>query len=343
MPTKVSVVLASFNGARHILGQLESIAQQTLLPAEVLVSDDGSTDATIELVKAFAADAPFPLLLHTNPTRLGYAENFLAAAGRANGDVIAFCDQDDVWLPDKLASALTAFDDPEVVLWLHASRRVDEQLVPFADGRLHTGLARRAARLNPLHPLHGSHLAFRASLLKQLPPVARPSSVYGPHPAEHDEWVTFAAHVLGRIAWEPRPRMLYRQHAGSLTQTSATPTRTEVVRAGEESRHNHSVLAAAQRREYLVRRLNDRDSEAARPRLERAAEVYRRMTPRLRRRLRTRQSSAAVARVGSLVRSVLCGHYASRARGGLGAWALVEDLRAVRSPRAVPAGATTAS
>ena len=89
----ISVVVASFNGSEHIAEQLTSIAGQTLAPLEIIVSDDRSTDATVERVREFAARSSVPVVLIQSQHQLGYPENFLRAALSARGELIAFSDQ----------------------------------------------------------------------------------------------------------------------------------------------------------------------------------------------------------------------------------------------------------
>src|SRR5688572_21775594 len=122
MPLDVSIALASYNGAKYIGQQLQSLADQTKPPLEVVVSDDGSTDGTPQVVERFAARAPFPVILLEQKARLGFADNFLAAAQACSGKAIAFCDHDDVWLPEKLATAETAMLSTGCVLFVHQSR-----------------------------------------------------------------------------------------------------------------------------------------------------------------------------------------------------------------------------
>ena len=80
MTASVSIVIATYNGERHLADQLRSILDQTSPPNEVVVSDDGSDDCTLDLVRAFAASAPFPVHIYRNEARLGYSENFLAGS-----------------------------------------------------------------------------------------------------------------------------------------------------------------------------------------------------------------------------------------------------------------------
>ena len=99
----ISVALATYNGARHLREQLDSLARQTLRPGELVVRDDGSTDDTLAIVEDFARTAPFPVRAQRNAVNLGWGPNFLSAALACRGEVVAFCDQDDLWQPAKLA------------------------------------------------------------------------------------------------------------------------------------------------------------------------------------------------------------------------------------------------
>ena len=118
--------MATYNGERFIGEQLESFLTQTILPTELVVTDDGSTDATLDIVASFAARAPFPVRIERNAENLGYQTNFMKAARLCSSDIIAFCDQDDIWLPRKIEICLLAFDHPDVFVRLsqcHGGKR----------------------------------------------------------------------------------------------------------------------------------------------------------------------------------------------------------------------------
>ena len=336
LPARISAVVASFNGSDHIAEQLDSIAGQTLQPVEIIVSDDGSTDATVERVREFAARSAVPVVIVENQHQLGYPENFLRAALRARGELIAFADQDDVWLPEKLSHAAAAFRDPTVMLWVHEARVVDEQLRPLPDRRFHTGVAKRAARADPFHPLHGSHSVFRGQLLRYLPPDNRPASVYGSHPAEHDEFIKFAALALGRLAWQRRRLMLYRRHRGALTTTAPVLPRAQVLLGLDENRHAQAIRAARERSAYLRGRADAPECAAIRQQLLPVAERYEQLIPRLTRRVQTRQAGGRLSRGRSLAGGIGRGDYRQIGHGGLGVWALVQDVYAVLGPRRCP-------
>src|SRR3712207_5989304 len=98
----LSVALCTYDGARYLPEQLESLARQRRLPDELVVCDDGSADDTVDVVRRFADRAPFAVRLSLNPQNLGFVKNFEQAIRLCRGDLIALADQDDVWHPQKL-------------------------------------------------------------------------------------------------------------------------------------------------------------------------------------------------------------------------------------------------
>lgn len=99
--SRVSVVIPVYNGERFVLEAIRSVLEQTLLPDEVLVVDDGSTDATPRLVRELASTARVPVRLE-HQTNQGPAAARNTGIRMAQGDLLAFQDADDVWLPEKL-------------------------------------------------------------------------------------------------------------------------------------------------------------------------------------------------------------------------------------------------
>jgi glycosyltransferase involved in cell wall biosynthesis len=108
-PTRLSVAMATFNGETYLPEMLDSLAGQTRPPDELVVRDDGSSDATVQIVEDFAGRAPFEVRVLTGE-HLGYAQNFVAASRECSGDLIFFADQDDAWRPGKLETVARAAD-----------------------------------------------------------------------------------------------------------------------------------------------------------------------------------------------------------------------------------------
>lgn len=236
---RISIAMATYNGSKYLLEQLDSLDAQTLTPFELVVTDDGSTDTTLELLDAFARRATFPVRVHRNEQRLGYRDNFLKAARLCSGELIAFCDQDDVWMANKLESAAQVFADPDVLLVIHDIQVVTEAL----------GAPRyyRAPNCNsPFAVQYGNSMVFRADLPLDLD-IVRPPSERDPDasPLAHDEWIPFLASSLGKCVNLHSPLLLYRQHesntCGFGQRTTSSP---ESQREQHARRFRHRSLRA---------------------------------------------------------------------------------------------------
>ncbi len=114
MPPKVSINLCCYNGEKHLEETLQSIASQTYRDWELIVVNDGSTDSTEQIVQKYRAKG-LPIIYHYQMNAgVGNARN--RALQLSSGDYIAFIDQDDIWLPEKLEKQVPLFDDEKVGL-----------------------------------------------------------------------------------------------------------------------------------------------------------------------------------------------------------------------------------
>ena len=319
--------MATFGGERHVEMQLQSIAEQTLTPVEIVVGDDGSTDRTVDVIRKFAVSSSVPVNLTVNSERLGFGENFLRTASRARGRFIAFADQDDVWLPGRLAAAVSALSASDVTLWVSGWRAVDEDLVALPDRWIHTGLVERATIANPLGVVSGSRLVFRSDLLDILPSTNRPISLDGSGPASHDEWICFAARVLGSLAYSSKPLMLYRRHPGASTaENPANPSRSFLLSRAAEGSLAVRQRAALERAKYLRDRTALTNDPHIQDRLLAAAATYEELAPRLSRRAAADAFPKGKDRARNLLANAVRGDYRRLRDGGLGLWSLAQDL-----------------
>ena len=125
---KISIALCTYNGGLFLARQLASFQQQTVLPFELVICDDCSSDNTLEIVHDFAASALFPVRIYRNEHNLGFVANFERAIGLCQGDLIALSDQDDIWYPTRLEQAQQAFAaHPEVGLVFSDADIIDDQ------------------------------------------------------------------------------------------------------------------------------------------------------------------------------------------------------------------------
>ncbi len=113
----ISLVLATYNGEKHIIDQLESIMNQSLQPDEVIIRDDCSTDATQNIIFEFIEKNKLKWKFVLGEKNLGWRGNFYYAIKEAAGDLVFLCDQDDIWYPEKIESMVLAIEShPEIML-----------------------------------------------------------------------------------------------------------------------------------------------------------------------------------------------------------------------------------
>jgi glycosyltransferase involved in cell wall biosynthesis len=217
---RISIALCTYNGARFIEQQLESLAAQTRRPHELVVCDDGSSDETLEIVSRFAARAPFQVLLSRNESQLGITRNFECTMSRCTGDVIFLCDQDDFWLPEKIQMLMQPFEsDADVGLVFSDAVITDADLRHFGYTMWQSvGLTPRRQRqmnhgdamdvLVRRYVVTGAALAFRTSLREHILPI--PARSY------HDAWVAAVAAMVSKVVAVKTPLILYRQHGANM-------------------------------------------------------------------------------------------------------------------------------
>ncbi len=208
---KVSVCMASFNGAAYIKEQLDSILVSPLVH-EVIVSDDGSTDATLSIVKAIGD----PRIVLIEGPQAGLIKNFENAISKATGDVVFLSDQDDVWLPQKVSRVLMALRDADMVVTdchvcdhtltvLHSSF--------FQLNRSGSGLLRNLVKNGYL----GCCMAMQRRIIEIGMPF--PARI-----AMHDWWLGLIAQKIGRVRFLDEPLSLYRRHSNNSSTTGQDST-----------------------------------------------------------------------------------------------------------------------
>lgn len=231
--------MATYCGEQFIREQLDSIVRQTLLPIEIVITDDGSTDNTLNIVEDFSRNAPFPIRIFRNEIRLGYADNFLKAASLCEGDVIAFCDQDDIWIENKLAICSRYFSNPSIALVQHSAVTLSPEGRP---GRTYPDFPRvqvlEVGKSDPFENHPGFAMLLRKELLHLLDNSRRPWRA-----ATHDQWSWFLASSMGKIVLLPDKLALYRQHA---TNTLGVPQHNALPWDPNRSATSHDYQSMAE-------------------------------------------------------------------------------------------------
>jgi hypothetical protein len=210
---RVSVAMCTCNGERYLDEQIASVLGQQGVQVELVVGDDASTDGTWPLLQAWAGrSAAVRILRH--PRRLGLHANLAAVLGHCQADLIAPCDQDDIWLPHKLARLCAALDGGHLLAY------GDSALVDADGHSLEMNLSGRFSMYSgsgvlPLwlwNSVSGHAMLFQRRLLDTALPFAD-----GMLP---DWWLAICAANAGSIAYVDTPLVQYRQHSASQTDVA---------------------------------------------------------------------------------------------------------------------------
>lgn len=225
-PPDLVILLSSFNGGKFIAEQISSIRRQTHPGWRLLVRDDGSSDETRAIVEAIAAQDDRIRLLRDTKGNLGPAASFgvlLAHARESGARYVALSDQDDVWLPTKLARELVLLQGQEAVvgsatpLLVHSDLAVVREDLTLLHRSFLDFQGLRHQSESPLGTLlvqnfvTGATAVLNRALLEAAVPL--------PHVIMHDWWLALCAAALGRVLFLPEATVLYRQH-GSNAQGS---------------------------------------------------------------------------------------------------------------------------
>jgi glycosyltransferase involved in cell wall biosynthesis len=213
----IEVLLATHNSEKYLRELMDSLLSQTLSDLRILVSDDGSTDGTKNIIRAYAGKNKNITLLKSNLPLGGAKENFFYLTGHADADYVLFADHDDVWLPNKAADTLAVMLEMEKAagadtpLLVHTDLMVvDEELHTIAPSMMKAQkLSRTYNTLNRLlsqnHVTGCTVMANRALIGKvkylDLGPVVM-----------HDWWLALVASAFGRIGFLDKATIQYRQH-----------------------------------------------------------------------------------------------------------------------------------
>lgn len=124
----IAVVIATYNGEKFVREQLDSVLAQTLLPSEIIIQDDNSKDGTWVILQEYQNRYPNLIRLYKNEESLGAHANFRKAFKYVTADYIAPCDQDDIWMPEKLEHLYDALVE------FNCSLVACKELIRYEDG-----------------------------------------------------------------------------------------------------------------------------------------------------------------------------------------------------------------
>lgn len=220
--SRIVILLALYNGAKHLGAQMESYANQSLVDWSLLVSDDGSRDDGPQMVRDFAAGRDVRLI---DGPRRGYAANFLRliAAVGPQAAAVALSDQDDVWLPEKLARGMAALEGKDgPVLFCARTRVVGPELQERGLSAVWTQPFGFANALVQNVAAGNTIMLNRAALDLAQEAIRRMQAAAANDIVVHDWWLyQLISGAGGLVLHDAEPALLYRQHSGNLIGDNA--------------------------------------------------------------------------------------------------------------------------
>lgn len=243
---KIAVLLATYNGEKYISEQIDSILAQTEKDWKLYIHDDGSKDATMDILETYVQKYPEQIVIVEGASTGGAKTNFLYLFYQVEAPFYMCCDQDDVWLPDKIAITkkemenLVRGDEDKPCLVFTELCVVDAHLNVIAETmRNYQGLDCENVRLNRAliqNVVTGCTMMVNRVLREELLKIKTYEDML-----MHDWWATLVAVRFGKVAFIEEPTILYRQHgANGVGASNANSLLYQIKRMlqGEEIRQS---------------------------------------------------------------------------------------------------------
>lgn len=215
----ISVCIATYNGERYIEEQLRSVLRQLEDGDEVIISDDGSTDHTLDVLNSFADKR---VKVYGNSIHCGVTNNFSNAIVHSSGDYIFLCDQDDVWKDNKVKQCMEILQHADLVL--HDMEFMDAEghemgMNAFSFRRPGKGVLYNLYK----NSFTGCCMAFRREVLKYVMPIPLSVPMY-------DQWIGMLVSYYGRVELITDSLICYRRHDRNVTGNGEQKSRLPLWR-----------------------------------------------------------------------------------------------------------------
>ncbi len=207
----ISIVLCSYNGDKFIRQQIESILNQTYQDFELIIIDDLSSDNTINIIREFR-ELDGRITFFENESNLGPRLSFYKGIYQTKGEFIALCDQDDVWLPQKLERLLKVIQQEDAMLVFANSQNINsigEFQISFLSDIINFYSGNDNRIVSFYNFVWGHTMMFNRKLIQYFEPV--------PEGFNHDKWIPFLALTYGNVLYIDEVLQYYRHHENNLT------------------------------------------------------------------------------------------------------------------------------
>lgn len=274
-----SILLATHNGAAYLPFLLSSFEAQTCKAGKLIFRDDGSEDASLDILQAFRAAYPeLVIIIEDKSGRLGPTGNFSNLLRHADSNYLLFCDQDDIWLPGKIEKTLAAMCaaeeryGPATPLLIHTDLCVvDSDLEPIAPSfwkyqNLNPQLGAELNRVMPQNVVTGCTMMINRPLAELAMPIPEDAIM-------HDWWLALVAALFGQVVYLDEATILYRQHG----ENNVGATRWGLKRILKQAQSSQEVRASMLRTMWQAQALLDRYRDKMSPEQVEIVDAYARL------------------------------------------------------------------
>lgn len=266
---KIAILLATYNGEKYIKEQLDSIFAQTYKDWVVYIHDDGSKDNTMQIVNEYVKKYPEQVVIVDGPSTGGARNNFFYLMSKVDAKYYMCCDQDDVWLPEKVEKTFNLMQKTESsegtpCLVFTDLTVVDGELNIIAEQMSkYQNLKCQNTSINQMlmqNVVTGCTMMMNKSLCHLATQYTNVNNII-----MHDWWVAIIAEQFGKVAYLDEPTILYRQHGNNTVGALDSKSMTYVVNKAKAIENNkQSIINTQIQAEEMVRTFSlDKESMPA--------------------------------------------------------------------------------
>lgn len=210
MNNKISVVMATYNGEKYIREQIDSILINLNNGDELIISDDGSTDETLNIIKKYIENDNRIKLI--NGPKMGVKQNFANAIKNATGKYIFLSDQDDIWEKDKVEKVMKAFKKEKCTLVIHDAKIVNQDLEDMQESFFEYRNSGKGIIKNVWKNTYiGCCMAFDIKIKERILPI--PNNI-----EMHDQWIGLINEKYGKSYFLNEQLIKYRRHQSNVSK-----------------------------------------------------------------------------------------------------------------------------
>ena len=263
----VEILLATYNGEKFIQEQLDSLMNQSNTNFKILIRDDGSTDNTIKIINEYQQKFPTKItVLKDNKKNVGATQNFGILLQYATADYIFFCDQDDVWLPNKIEDSLQKMkaieNDKAIPCLIFSDMKVIDEY-----GNITSDSVWQQLHLHPKYFVlnrllvqnipHGCTMLINKAMRNLASPIPKAAML-------HDHWIALLATACGKYTVINEPLLLLRNHTQNVTRQHNSIF-DKLQRASynlfSKSTYEHFIAIRVSQAEVLLARIRNKISK----------------------------------------------------------------------------------